>query len=138
MDREQPAPAGRLLFLGLIGAPYESDTLTTAVRIADEALRRQHRVELWTCGFATTLTTVQVSGVKPRDVRAWDARYPTPAALAAHLLESRGGDFRWLVCRYCAEERGALEQIPGVRIRPPYEFLQRATAADASLVLGVK
>jgi hypothetical protein len=31
-----------------------------------------------------------------------------------------------------------MAQLAEVRIRPPYEFLSRADAADVSLVLGVK
>ena len=130
--------AGRSLFLGLIGAPYESDQLTTALRIADEAVRQEHRVTVWTCGYATALTTAALGPTRPRNASYWDVRYPSTAAQVAGLLDWAGGRLDWLVCRYCAEERGALEQMPGVRIRPPYEFMRRAIAADSSLVLGVK
>jgi hypothetical protein len=128
----------RSLFLGLIGAPYESDLLTTSVRIAEEAVRQQHQVTMWTCGFATALTATTVGADKPRNALAWDAVFPTPAALAAHLLAWADGRLSWLVCRYCAEERGTMDQMPGARIRPPYEFVQRANAADVCLVLGTK
>ena len=129
---------GKSLFLGLIGAPYESDLFTTAVRIADEAVRQGHRVTMWTCGYATALTVATLPATKPRNAMAWDAAYPSTAALASHLLSGSGGRLEWLVCRYCAEERGTLDQMPGARIRPPYEFLTRAHAADTCLVLGTK
>jgi sulfur relay (sulfurtransferase) complex TusBCD TusD component (DsrE family) len=129
---------GRSVFLGLIGPPYESDQLTTALRIADEAVRQRHRVTVWTCGFSTTLTATSLGPAKPRNAQAWTVRYPSTSALAVELLEWAGGSLQWLVCRYCAEERGALDQVPQVRVRPPYEFVQRATAADVALVLGVK
>jgi sulfur relay (sulfurtransferase) complex TusBCD TusD component (DsrE family) len=131
-------PATRHLFLGLVGAPYASDLLTSAVRLADEALRQRHRVTIWTCGYATTLTTTAAGLVKPRNLADWDTEHPSPAALASHLRDHGGGSLEWLVCRFCAEERGALDQLPSVRIRPPYEFIVRANAADVSLVLGVK
>jgi sulfur relay (sulfurtransferase) complex TusBCD TusD component (DsrE family) len=129
---------GRSLFLGLIGPPYESDQLTTALRIADEAVRQEHRVTVWTCGYSTTLTAAALGAGKPRNAQTWAVRFPSTSALAADLLEWAGGALEWLVCRYCAEERGALEQMPQVRVRPPYEFVQRAVAADVALVLGVK
>ena len=129
---------GRSLFLGLVGAPYESDLLTTALRIADEAVRQQHRVTMWACGYATTLTSAALGPTRPRNAARWDVAYPSTAALATGLLDWAGDRLEWLVCRYCAEERGALEQMPGVRVRPPYEFMRRAIAADSSLVFGVK
>jgi sulfur relay (sulfurtransferase) complex TusBCD TusD component (DsrE family) len=133
-----PEPAGRSVFLGLIGPPYESDQLTTALRIADEAVRQQHRVTVWTCGYSTTLTAASLGATKPRNAQSWAVRFPSTSALAIELLDWAGAALQWLVCRYCAEERGALDQVPQVRVRPPYEFVQRATAADVALVLGVK
>lgn len=129
---------GRSLFLGLIGPPYESDQLTTALRIADEAVRQEHQVTVWTCGYSTALTTVALGGTRPRNASRWDVRYPSTATLVTGLLEWGGDRLEWLVCRYCAQERGATDQMPGVRVRPPYEFMRRALAADTSLVFGVK
>lgn len=128
----------RSLFLGLIGAPYESDMLTTTVRLAEEAVRQGHTVTVWTCGYATALTAAPVGPVKPRNILAWDTRSPSTSALAAHLLSWADGRLAWLVCRYCAEERGTMEQMAGVEIRPPYEFVQRSLAADVRLVIGTK
>lgn len=130
--------SGQSLFLGLIGAPYESDLFTTTVRFADEAVRQGHQVTVWTCGYATALTISSVGDRKPRNVQAWNTEHPSPPALVAHLLHWAEGRLQWLVCRYCAEERGTMDQMNGVRMRPPYEFLTRADAADVSLVLGVK
>jgi hypothetical protein len=122
----------------LIGPPYESDLLTTTVRLAEEAVRQEHLVTVWTCGYATALTTAAVGPTLPRNLTMWDTAFPSPAALAAHLLDWAQGRLSWLVCRYCAQERGTLDQMRGVRVRPPYEFVQRAKAADVHLVLGTK
>jgi sulfur relay (sulfurtransferase) complex TusBCD TusD component (DsrE family) len=129
---------GRSLFLGLIGTPYESDLFTTTIRLAEEAVRQGHLVTVWTCGFATCLTTSALSPTKPRNAMAWDTMFPSSAALARDLLTWADGRLSWLICRYCAEERGTTAQMAGVRIRPPYEFIQRADAADVCLVLGTK
>src|SRR5215213_9211788 len=119
----------RSVFLGLIGPPYESDQLTTALRIADEAVRQEHQVTVWTRGFSTALTSAALGRTRPRNAARWEVAYPSTAALVAGLLEWGGDRLAWLVCRYCAEERGTLDQMPGVRIRPPYEFMRRAVAA---------
>jgi sulfur relay (sulfurtransferase) complex TusBCD TusD component (DsrE family) len=126
------------LFLGLIGAPYESDLFTTTVRLAEEAVRQGHQVTIWTCGYATALTAATVAPQKPRNAADWNSRSPSTAALAAHLLTWADGRLSWLVCRFCAEERGTLAQVDRVRIRPPYEFVQRSLQADVHLVLGTK
>jgi hypothetical protein len=128
----------RSLFLGLIGTPYESDLFTTTVRLVDAAIRQRHRVVVWTCGYATALTVAGLGDRKPRDLSRWDVAHPSSAAVVAHLLRWADGRLRWLVCGYCAEERGAMRQIAGTRIRPASEFIRRADAADACLVLGVK
>lgn len=133
-----PAATGRSVFLGLIGPPYESDQLTTALRIVDEAIRQEHRVTVWTCGYSTALTAAALGPNKPRNAQTWGVRFPSTSALAIDLLDWAGESLQWLVCRYCAEERGVLDQVPQVRVRPPYEFVQRAVAADVALVLGVK
>ena len=98
---------GRSLFLGLIGPPYESDRLTTALRIADEAVRQEHRVTVWTCGYSTTLTAAALGPGKPRNAQTWAVHFPSTSALAADLLDWAGGALEWLVCRYCAEERSS-------------------------------
>lgn len=130
--------AGRKLFLGLIGTPYESDLFTTTVRLAGEAARQGHQVTVWACGYATALTVAAIGNVKPRNAQAWNTAYPSPAAVVALLLADGEGRIKWLVCRYCSDERGTAGQMSGVRIRPPYEFLDRAAASDTCLVLGVK
>lgn len=128
----------RVLFLAMIGAPYESDTTTTLLRMADAAVAARHRVSVWTCGFATTLTLATLGDSKPRNLLSWDERFPSTAALVTALLDAAAGRLEWLVCRYCMEERGATAQIDGVAVRPPYEFVDRLLAADASLVMGLK
>ena len=40
--------------------------------------------------------------------------------------------------RHGVEERGALEQMPGVKIVSAFEFLQYMNQTDVSMVMGVK
>ncbi len=128
----------RSLFLGLVGTPYQSDMFTTTTRLADEAIRQDHLVTVWTCGYATALTLRALGETKPRNPWSWDSAYPSPSALVRHLIGWADGRLEWLVCRYCADERGTADQIPEVRLQPPGNFQRRALAADVCLVLGVK
>ena len=126
------------MVLGLVGAPYASDLFTTAVRVAEAAVRQRHQVTVWACGYATTLTLCATGETKPRNTWAWDVTCPSTASQVRQLLGSVDGRLEWLVCRYCAQERGAVDQIPEVRMQPPGNFLRRANAAAVCLILGVK
>ncbi|HZM84358.1 MAG TPA: hypothetical protein VFC19_52225 [Candidatus Limnocylindrales bacterium] len=129
---------GRSLFLGLIGSPYESDMFTTASRLVDETVRRRHHVTVWACGYSTALTLRGLGDSRPRNPWSWDTVYPSTAAVVQGMLAYADGRLEWLVCRFCAEERGSTDQMPGVRIEPPANFQRRALAADVCLMLGVK
>lgn len=137
-------PEERSFFFGMMGTPFQSDTVTSLFRMVEAALAQGHRVTVWNCGHATGLS--QSTLVRPRDffapkggdagegtpphtaqmIQALFRRYPAPDQLA------------WLVCRYCMEERGAVHQIPEVRVKIPFSFQHYLSVADVSLVLGVK
>jgi sulfur relay (sulfurtransferase) complex TusBCD TusD component (DsrE family) len=131
------------LFLGVMGAPYESELCTTVMRMVDEALRKGHHVTVWTCGGATTLTLQSLGESKPRNLldlgsERGDAHYYSTAALIGELLRISEGRLQWLVCRNCMEERGALEHIAGVKIISAFKFMQCLNQADVAMVMGVK
>jgi sulfur relay (sulfurtransferase) complex TusBCD TusD component (DsrE family) len=131
------------LFIGVMGAPYESELSTTVVRMVDEALRQCRRVTVWTCGGATSLTLRALGDSKPRNLLdlatgRTDMHYHSTAALAGELLEMSEGRLQWLVCRHCMEERGAIDQMSGVKIVSAFKFLHHLDQADVSMVMGVK
>lgn len=131
------------LFLGVMGAPYESELSTTVMRMVDEALQQGHRVTVWTCGGATTLTLQSLTDSKPRNLldmatENTDARYHSTATLVGKLIEISEGRLQWLVCRHCMEERGACEQISGVKVVSAFKFLRYLNEAEVSIVMGVK
>lgn len=134
---------GKALFLGIMGAPYESELATTALRMVDEALRQGHRVTVWTCGGATALTLLSLGESKPRNLldlacQRSGRHYPTTAALVGNLLGTAEDRLQWLVCRHCMEERGAFEQMAGVKIVSALKFWRYLNQADVSMVVGVK
>jgi sulfur relay (sulfurtransferase) complex TusBCD TusD component (DsrE family) len=139
----EPHDCRKSLFLGVMGAPYESELSTTVLRMVDVALRQDHRVTVWTCGGATTLTLQSLTDSKPENLLDFltgrrDASYRSTAALVAGLLGMSEGRLRWLVCRHCMTERGAHEQMPGVKITSAFNFLRYLNEADISMVMGVK
>ncbi|WP_345812302.1 hypothetical protein AAGS40_15030 [Paraburkholderia sp. PREW-6R] len=137
------------LFFGMMGTPFQSETVTSLFRMVDSALSRGHRVTVWNCGYATGLS--QASLVRPPDsfasadadthsVTGDTAHHPTTAEMIQALMRRYGptGRFDWLVCRYCMEERGATQQIPEAKVKIPFTFQHYLSEADVSLVLGVK
>lgn len=131
------------LFFGVMGAPYESELTTSLLRLVGDALECGHRVTVWACGGATMLTRSAIGENKPRnmlDILAGcpDRTYPSTAALVRSLVEQSNGRLRWLVCRHCAEERGALDQISEARVQPPLRFAEHLQLCDVPVVMGVK
>lgn len=114
------------LALVMTGPPYGSEALGTALRLVETALRRGAAALVWTCGYNTMLTQSALGGAKPRDPANWDAVHPTTSGIIADLLARHpddparprpsGGALTWYVCRFCAFDRGAGEQIDGVRM----------------------
>jgi hypothetical protein len=131
------------LFFGVMGSPYESELTTSLLRLVAAALDSGHRVTVWTCGGATTLTRVALGDHKPKnllDVLGGfpDRTYASTAALVRALAERSEGRLQWYVCRHCAEERGALDQIAEARVQPPMRFVQHLERCDFPVIMGVK
>jgi sulfur relay (sulfurtransferase) complex TusBCD TusD component (DsrE family) len=126
------------VFFVVMGAPYESELTTSLFRMIDAALDQQHRVWVWTCGGATTLTMQSLGERKPRNPLDLDAEYPTTGQFVNRMLTRGDGRLEWYICRQCMEERGANEQLAGVKIQPPFRFLRYLDQADVCLVMGVK
>ncbi len=128
-------------FFGMMGTPFQTDTVTSLFRMVESALRQGHNVTVWNCGHATGLS--QSTLVRPRDFfAARDAGdiNPTTAELIQALFRRYpgSGQLEWLGCRYCMEERGTTAQIPEIKVKIPFSFQHYLSAADVSLVLGVK
>jgi sulfur relay (sulfurtransferase) complex TusBCD TusD component (DsrE family) len=133
---------GSALLFGVMGAPYESELSTSLLRMVSEALDGGYRITVWTCGGATTLTRAALGDVKPKnllDLLTGSALlYPSTAALIGGMVRASAGRLQWLVCRHCAEERGALDQIAEARIQPPLRFAEHLERCDVPVIMGVK
>lgn len=130
------------LFFGVMGAPYESDLCTSLLRMVSEALECGHTITVWTCGGATALTRTALGETKPKNLldllAGEDRSYPSTAALVGAMVRESAGRLQWLVCRHCAEERGAMDQIPEARIQPPLRFAEYLERSDVPVIMGVK
>ena len=131
------------LFVAMMGTSFEGEDTTTLLRMVDASLDSNFTVTVWTCGGATLLTARHLGLTRPRNLlelgtSRTDHEYPTTAALIHSLIQKSDRRLRWLVCRHCMQERGALDHIEGVIVTSPLRYLQTMQAADVSLVMGRK
>lgn len=125
------------LLIVLTGPPYGSDLVTTVFRLVDAVLVSGASVRVWTCGYATMLTRQALGERKQADPRDWSRHYPTTAALVAGLVTSHGAaGFGWVVCRFCATERGADAQIPQARMVSPFTLGRHVDSARRVVYIG--
>lgn len=125
------------VLLKVLGAPHQTELITSLFRLAEALLERGATVQVWTCGDATGLTTASLGDTKPCDVTNRSREFPSTAALARNLITAYPQRLNWYICRFCSEERGGGEQIREVRTRPAARFWEHVRAADQVLVMGV-
>lgn len=125
------------LLLAVMGAPHASDMVTTVLRLVDASLRHGARVQVWTCGYATLLTQRSLGQEKPRNLHDLGTDCPTTATLVGGMIAEAAGSLAWHVCRFCGDERGASEHVPGVRVRPPFSFADQVRSATKTVFVGV-
>ncbi|MEL6678817.1 MAG: hypothetical protein AAFQ51_08930 [Pseudomonadota bacterium] len=130
----------RSVFFGVIGAPYTRDWTMPFFRLLTEVLDRGTDTVVWTCGNATTMTSKLMwregDPIHPHS-HSHSCSCPLPD-VASELLRSYPDNLRWYICKYCMEERGAINQIDGVEIKLPFSFDTYTHMADQSLVFGTK
>jgi sulfur relay (sulfurtransferase) complex TusBCD TusD component (DsrE family) len=124
------------LLMVMTGAPHGSDVATTALRLAQAVLDRGGTVRMWTCGYATMLTQTTHGATKPKNTRAPDTHYPSPAALIGQLLADHDGRLGWIGCTACSAERGATNHIEAVRLRSPQRFVATIGTARKTVFIG--
>lgn len=125
------------VLITLMGAPHADDTTTSAVRLVQAMLKQGARVQVWTCGYATMLTQRALGESKPRNLADWSVDYPSTTALVVELLNAFPDSLFWYGCRFCSDDRGAGEHLPGVVLRAPARYADNVAAAGKTLLLGV-
>ena len=124
------------LTIALMDSPYESGTTTTALRIADAAVRKGHNVNVFAYEGSVSLTMKEQSAhanpVKGTTVE--EQKHPTTANFVAGLLAT--GKVDWINCGMCVDERGAGNWIDGARRGGPGDLVKWAEESDNTLVMG--
>ena len=117
-------------------SPYESGTTTTALRIADAAVRKGHNVNVFAYEGSTYLTMKEQKGhanpVKGTSVE--EQKHPTTANFVAGLLAT--GKVDWINCGMCVDERGSGDWIDGPRRGGPADLLKWFDESDTTLIMG--
>jgi len=124
------------LLLIVTGAPYGSDMLTTALRLAQAVLRRGGSVRIWACGYTTMVTQTHLGELKPPNLRHPDRPYPSMPTVVRQLLAGFPGQVGWIGCTACSGERGATHHIEEVRLRSPARFAQTIAASTRTIFIG--
>jgi sulfur relay (sulfurtransferase) complex TusBCD TusD component (DsrE family) len=125
------------ILLKFLGAPHQTDVATTCLRLTTALLAGGARVQVWACCDATRLTWAGLGDAKPRNVADLDRDHPSAPRVVRDLLADHPDRLYWYVCRFCSDERGMADQIPQVRRRSPFTFVEHVAAADKTLALGV-
>ncbi|MEU8893056.1 hypothetical protein [Streptomyces sp. NPDC048442] len=125
------------VLITLMGAPHDSDQVTTALRLTQSLLERGAAVQVWTCGYATMLTQRALGPEKPRNLADWNREYPSTAALAQELLAAFPDRLYWYGCRFCSDDRGVVDHLPEVVLRPPGGYAANVAAATKTILMGV-
>ena len=124
------------LTIALMDSPYESGTTTTALRIADAAVRKGHNVNVFAYEGSTYLTMKEqkahANPVKGTSVE--EQKHPTTANFVAGLLAT--GKVEWINCGMCVDERGSGDWIDGPRRGGPADLLKWFDEGDTTLIMG--
>jgi len=124
------------LTIALMDSPYESGTTTTAMRIADAAVRKGHTVNVFAYEGAVSLT-MKEQKAHPNPVKGTsveEQKHPTTATFVAGLLAT--GKVDWINCGMCVDERGAGNWIEGARRGGPADLLKWANDSTNTLIMG--
>lgn len=125
------------VLLTVMGAPHESDLITSVLRLAQSLLDGGATVQIWACGYATMLTQAGLGDSKPRNLAEWSTPYPSMAAVVQDMLAAFPDRLHWYACRFCSDDRGAVAHIEQVPTRAPAKFADHVAAAGKTLYLGV-
>jgi tRNA 2-thiouridine synthesizing protein D len=135
--------ADRKLTLSVQDPPYESETTTTVLRIADAALRKGIDVTVFAYEGAVALPFKgQAPHANPvKGTTAEEQDHPNTknfiAALFA-LAPGEGATFDWINCGLCVDERGVGETVEGVRRGSPADFYKSSEGSTNTLVIGTR
>ncbi len=130
----------KTLTIALMDPPYESATTTTVLRIADSALRKGHKVNIFAYEGAVFMVLKEqaqhANPVKGTTLEQQD--HPLTSKLVEGLFKMGNGNIAWTNCGLCVDERGAKVQIDGPKRGSPADFYKWTQESTNTLVVGTR
>src|SRR3989440_13009850 len=130
------------LTIGLMDAPYEKASTTTAFRIVSAALKKGIHVNVFAYEGAVALAIKdQAPHANPvKGTTVEQEEHPTTKEFVRSLLEigKSNPQLNWVNCGLCVDERGAINVVEGVKRGGPADFLKMAGESTNTLVIPTK
>jgi tRNA 2-thiouridine synthesizing protein D len=132
----------RTLTLAIMDPPYESARSTTAFRIIAAALKKGIHVNVFAYEGAVSLALKeQAPHANPlKGTSVEEEEHPVTKDFVGALLAlgRENPKLVWVNCGLCADERGALNVVEGVRRGSPADFLKMASESTSTLVIPTR
>jgi len=130
------------LTIGLMDAPYEKASTTTAFRIVSAALKKGIHVNVFAYEGAVALAIKdQAPHANPvKGTTVEQEEHPTTKEFVRSLLEigKSNPQLNWVNCGLCVDERGAINVVDGVKRGSPADFFKMAAESTNTLVIPTK
>lgn len=133
----------KVITFAFMDPPYESARTSFFFRMLQEVILAGHHVYVFAYEGATSLSCAQqrphANVIHGRDAR--DEDHPLPSQWVVRLrelAECKGSDFAWVNCGLCADERGVIDVVDGVKRGSPEDFYNMLAASDNALVIGTR
>jgi tRNA 2-thiouridine synthesizing protein D len=127
----------------LMDPPFESSRVVTAMRLLHSAVKKGLHVKVFAyegaVNLALTSQKQHANSVHGRDIA--DENHPLTKDWVAALIQlagQSGGSLEWVNCGLCADERGAMEVVPGVRRGSPADLKKFSDESNNTLVIPTR
>ena len=133
----------KTLSLLIMDPPYEAAASTTAMRIADAALKKGVNVNVFAFEGAVSLT-MSGQAAHPNPVHGTsveEEKHPTTKNFVSALFrqaKEKGVKLDWVNCGFCVDERGAGNWVEGPRRGGPPDFAKMVEGSDQTLIIATK
>ncbi len=133
----------KTITFALMDPPYENARSTTAMRLINIAAQRGYNINVFAyegaVGLPFTKQSPHANAVHGHDVDEEDHPLPHQWIDAmAKTANANGGNFDWINCGLCVDERGVHETLDFVRRGSPADLWKCAEASDNTLVIPTK
>ena len=114
------------LTLGVFSSLVGSTTLASAVKIAEAAIEKGHKVNFWVSGNATTLAKKE------------QRKFQDYSSLQEQIVELMGKGMEFTICEACAQARGIHKEdtIDGMKRAAMDWYLAKGHGSDRMLHIG--